>query len=352
MALERLKLKDFQRLRLFEVELDPLVTCLVGPSGAGKSAVLRGLRWIVLNKPQGEAYIRHGKKAARGELTVDGKRIVRKKGKGNEYRIESDSGPAKGQGKNHQGVQGEEFGDRPICSIGNETLCERVAVQQFDNRNGMGKDKQKDRRNFKAFGTDPPQAVQKILNVSEENFQRQHDSPFWFGLTPGQVSKELNQVVDLEVIDRTLTKLAAGLRKAKAELEVGRQRYKEAKAKRKELAWVERMDADLRGIEEAERTYEAIRARKASLSQMVEGVSQAVRERDLATQASVAILGACQAGEAWEEMKRKADGLRDIIVKLGSLGRERCQIEKDLEAARLRASRWKVCPLCNQAIKP
>ena len=347
MTLERLKLKDFQRLRLFEVEPDPLVTCLVGPSGSGKSAVLRGLRWVVLNKPQGDAFIRHGKKVVRGELTVDGKRIVRKKGrKRNEYRI---SGDGAGQDDN--------LGRSGTVRVGSAAperdsdLGRVLRVVQENQSQSRRTNSPYSSRKYRAFGADPPQAVQKILNVSEENFQRQHDAPFWFGLTPGQVSKELNQVVDLEVIDRTLAKLAAGLRRAKAELEVGRQRYIDAKAKRKELAWVERMNADLRGVEEAERTYEVIRARKSSLAERIEGVSQAVRERDLATQASVDVLRACQAGEAWERIRTKSNSLRTVTNELDRLGEERCWIEKDLEAARFRASLWKACPLCNQAIK-
>ena len=301
MTLERLKLKDFQRHKVLDVELDQPVTCLVGPSGSGKSAVLRGLRWIVLNKPQGEAFIRHGKKAARGELVVDRKRIVRKKGKAkNEYSI-SDSAE----------------GGR-----------------------------------FKAFGNDPPQAVQKILDVSEDSFQRQLDAPFWFSLTPGQVAKEINRIVDLEVIDRTLEKLAAGSRKAKACLEVGRQRYLDAKAKRKGLAWVERMDVDLRGVEEAEKVYEGIQSRRASLAESIEGVSRVVQDRDRLTDAKRYAVGANQAGDAWHALSRKTEGLREDLVKLGKIGELRCQNEKDLEAARKRTSQWKACPVCGQKIKP
>ena len=336
MTLERLKLKDFQRLRLFEVELDPLVTCLVGPSGSGKSAVLRGLRWIVLNRPSGDAFIRHGKKASRGELTVDGKRIVRKKGKGeNKYALESvdQEGGRKG---NNEVVGCPEAGEETDRLGDNRGLLDRGP--------GHG--------TYRAFGNDPPQAIQKILDVSEDSWQRQLDSPFWFCLTPGQVAKEINRIVDLEVIDRTLGKLAAGSRRAKAELEVGRQRYLDAKAKRKGLAWVERMDVDLRGVEEAEKVYEGIQSRRASLAESIEGVSRVVQDRDRLTDAKRYAVGANQAGDAWHALSRKTEGLREDLVKLGKIGELRCQNEKDLEAARKRTSQWKACPVCGQKIKP
>ena len=54
-------------------------------------------------------------------------------------------------------------------------------------------------KTYEAFGNDVPPAVSKLLGLAEVNFQGQHDAAFWFGLSPGQLAKELNKIVDLEL---------------------------------------------------------------------------------------------------------------------------------------------------------
>ena len=58
---------------------------------------------------------------------------------------------------------------------------------------------------FKAFGNDVPEDIARVLNVSELNFQGQHDAPLWFTESAGEVSRRLNYIVDLSQIDSTLS---------------------------------------------------------------------------------------------------------------------------------------------------
>lgn len=337
--LESIRLKNFQKHRAIEIEFDPLVTCITGQSGAGKSSILRAIRWICINRPSGDSFIRHGKKGTVGELTVDGVKVIRKKGSGkNEYLLAGRLQPERVVSVSNQ--EGNVRLSEGNGKIGSESTC-------IENRQGR-KDTDS---SFKAFGTEPPQAVQKVLNVSEENFARQLDAPYFFSLTPGQAAKALNEVIDLEVIDRTLGKLAAGQRKAKAELEVGRQRYLDAEAKGKELVYIRQMDADLRGAEKAEEVYERTKERADALRGTIGGAEKVRREREVAAQASLEALGACRLGEVWQEKAVKAADLRESLYRLERLGKERCEIEEKLKGLVERTSRFSHCPLCGQATK-
>lgn len=181
--LERLQVTDFQRHEKMRVKFDVRTTTITGPSDAGKSSLLRAVRWLAFNRPLGDGFIRHGQESCSVKLWVDGRKIERRKSK-------------------------------------------RENVYLID-----GKE-------LKAVGTDVPEEVARLLNLTADNWQGQHDPPFWFSLTAGEVAKRLNSVVDLEVIDRSSSWLASRLRKAKTELEVAGERASEAEGERDGLSFV------------------------------------------------------------------------------------------------------------------
>ena len=186
--IESLRLHDFQRHSDIKVDLDPLVTVVTGPSDSGKSSVIRALRWLATNLPHGDSFVRDGSDCAWVGVKVDGKRIVRKKGKGvNTYVVD-----------------------------GNQ---------------------------YEAFGFDVPQQVQDIVGIGRNNLGLQFDAPFWFGLTPGEVAKELNAVVDLDAIDDVLGSLAAEARAAKAAAGVCGERLAGAEAELTRLMGVPVLEA-------------------------------------------------------------------------------------------------------------
>ena len=134
--IESITITNFQAHKKFTLELDPKITVVTGKSDAGKSAIYRALRWLCTNRPSGNEFIRWGTDGTRVKLRVDGRTIIRKRGKGNSYSLDKDS--------------------------------------------------------YEAFGSDVPEDIAKLLNLSEVSFQGQFDGPFWFDKTPGEVSRALN----------------------------------------------------------------------------------------------------------------------------------------------------------------
>lgn len=199
--LERITIVNFQPYEKFTIDLDPAVTFFVGPTDSGKSSILRALRWVALNQPSGEEFIRNGADFTSVRLLTDGIAVTRRKG----------------DGKN-------------IYKLGDQVL--------------------------KSFGTGKvPEPVRQLLQMDAINFQQQLDAPFWFSLTAGQVSKELNHIVNLEIIDTTLAAVASEVKRAKMKEEIASERLAAVKKEWKELRWLDDCETALAEVEQQEQEF-------------------------------------------------------------------------------------------------
>lgn len=209
--LDYLEVKNFQAHKKRRLEFDPAITTIVGRNDVGKSALLRALKWVCLNLPVGDDFLRWDASKVIVRLGVDGRTVTRRRGSssGNIYKL--------------------------------------------------------DKKTFHAFGRDVPPEIDKFLNVDHYNFQGQLDSPFWIALEPGQVSRQLNQIINLGVIDETLSNVAGELRKARTEVEVVGDRLLDAREQGDKLAHVPTIAAKLE-------TLEALDAKRTTLAATVDSL--------------------------------------------------------------------------------
>lgn len=184
MPLKKLSLKNFQVHATKSVAFDKRNTTLVGDNDSGKTTILRALLFLTLNQGDSKELISWGKEKLSVELEVDGHTIKRVKGdKVNAYYLDGKKYVSFGRGK-------------------------------------------------------VPKPIETALNLSSVNFQHQFALPFWFMDSPGQVSKNLNEIVNLDVIDKSLSEAANLVKKAKARLELSKERFKNSRKELKELDWV------------------------------------------------------------------------------------------------------------------
>lgn len=262
--LKSLTIQNFQAHKRLEVRFDPRITTIIGPSDVGKSAVIRALTWLATNKPAGTAFIREGSKATNVELFVDGKTILR-----------------------HRSAS--------------------VNTYELDGQE------------LKAFGNDVPPEVLKLLNLSSVNFQGQHDSPFWFSETAGEVSRQLNQIVDLGVIDSTLAYLDKELRAGRDRVRVGEERLKEAKARRSSLKSVREMDAGLVRIESLAEEAASLGQGLARTRDQVRGFRILSDGSERLALANGAVAGALKSGRDWENSRNRTETARELVRKAREL---------------------------------
>ena len=174
-----------------EINIDTNVVAITGPTDTGKSSILRALRWAALNKPSGIGHMRDGCD------TVDVG-----------VRLEDDTQVKRSRSKKNNSYLTKHGGE----------------VSRFD-----------------AIGSDVPESVAQVFNVGSENFQGQHDPPFWFTMSAGEVAKELNKIVDLSTIDEVAASLASKIRKKKAEVGVWKEQVAVDEQEVKKLQYVDEM---------------------------------------------------------------------------------------------------------------
>ncbi len=158
------------------------ITTLVGASDSGKSSVLRALSYLCLNHIRGDSFITRGRANCAVTLAIDNHPITRGKEKSSNF-------------------------------------------YQLDDQE------------YSAFGACVPEAISQLLNVSSLNFQRQLDAPFWLSLSAPEVARQLNEVVDLDVIDRVAEKLASHQRSARYEVDSLETQLESASAEETATDW-------------------------------------------------------------------------------------------------------------------
>jgi predicted ATP-dependent endonuclease of OLD family len=258
--IEAIRLRNFQCHDRLEIRLDQITT-IVGSSDVGKSAIVRALGLALFNRPSGDAFIKHGTEFTSVQVKVDGRVVTRKKGKRNLYKL--------------------------------------------------------DDKEFVAFGAGAvPEEIANLLNVNPVNFQEQLDPHFWLTDTPGQVSRNLNQIVNLESIDQTLAAIASELRKGRAVVEVTQSRLAEAKARRKSLKWVKEFDAELTELEGLERTADDKRRKSTALGSVMDGIQRAALTNERLRQATTEGQEIVKQGQEAIDKGKAAESLSDLVDRL------------------------------------
>jgi exonuclease SbcC len=283
MPLKKLVLENFQVHPKLSLDLDPHITCIIGPSDVGKSAVIRALRWLCQNVPDGAEFIRDGTKQAIVTLQADGKTIIRTRGTENSYQL--------------------------------------------------------GREEFKAFGKSVPEEIIKLVRVDDINFQGQHDSPFWFAESAGEVARHLNRIVNLDVIDRVLADIAAKKREADQACKLLEERLKAAKQQKDSLQFVVGLNKELKILEDRAQRLSQSQAKRKALSVLVEKLQNLRTARDTAQKVANRGVSALDIALKALETSQLLSKLQSLVGRAKTLSRARKLSRPDFDPIeKLRAS--------------
>jgi exonuclease SbcC len=166
--IQEIRLENFQAHRQLRLALSPGLNVIVGPTDRGKSAIIRAIKWLALHESQ-DGIITHGETSVKVGVKTDEGPIVR-------FRDKKKYGYKLGQAE------------------------------------------------YLACGKEQPKDVQARHNLSEINFQGQHDPHFLLSLTPGQAAKEINKIVALDDIDVALTWIKTREIRSNTEIELSEAR--------------------------------------------------------------------------------------------------------------------------------
>ncbi len=283
--ISKIEIRNFTTQKKCDVEFGPHVTTLTGSSFTGKSTILRAIRFVCMNKPSGDKMISWGKDKTSVRLTVDTKKIIRRKGKGvNSYRLE----------KEH----------------------------------------------FAAFGNNVPQPIADLVNMGDLNFQGQHDKPFWFCKTAGEVSRELNAIVNLEVIDKTLAYLDSQIRETKLSVKITQKRLDDALVEKKNLAYITKLNEDLSNIEGLEIRHEQIAVELTTLCDIIEKGTEYREEQTNNRALASGGDSALEKGRIWRKILESTVTLENH-VETGLSTSKLAQSPPDIKPLNKTKERWK-----------
>lgn len=258
--ISRMLINNYQAHTKLRVDFDPGITTIIGPSDVGKSAIVRALRWVCNNQPGGDAFVRHGSAGASVKLEVDGRTITRRRSPGgetNEYQLD-------------------------------DTV-------------------------FKAFGRDVPEPIKDLLNMGPTSWQLQHDPPYWFSDTAGEVSRQLNTIVNLGIIDDTLAAVSKSVYSAKARLEAAETTLTETKRESKALAWVPDFAAAVADLEAIDSAYSVAEAQAVQVADLLAKAIKCRIARDIASRAATAAQIAVDAGTKALRLRDRAQTLARLV---------------------------------------
>jgi exonuclease SbcC len=286
---KRLKIRNFQAHRKLSIDFDK-ITVLVGDSDKGKSSAIRALRWVCFNRPDGTSFVRQGASVCSVEVELwNGTIIERRRGKNvNEYVL-----------------------------------------------NGSV---------LKAFGRDVPPMVRDALNVSLVSFQTQHDMPFWLDVSKGAVAKNLNSVVDLEVMDRALSYLSKGLKQHQQRLDHIDHDLMTVKIELAPLKSLKEAQAEFEEIQALAKSVEENEGRIGGLKSLILSIKKVERLASITPPDSTEIDRIQSTTKANSTLIRK---LSSLIGNIERVQRNIKQWDHDLKKAPLST----VCPTCGQRVR-
>jgi exonuclease SbcC len=226
-VITNLVLVNFQSHTSSELHFSPGVNMITGNSQSGKTAVLRAINLGFFNKPLGDSFIHAGCESCDvGIEIVSGDRkfsVLRHKGKDdNFYELSSE-------------------GAKPAT--------------------------------FRAFGTDVPEAIQKLFNISDINIQDQF-SPYFLVLdSPGQIAQYIRKVAQLDEVDHVVSCIAGKIKIIKDNLSSDKNENEDVEIKIKLLEKI-----DLKKLEDLITQTQGLEEKRNSLSQeyhlLLSGVNQ------------------------------------------------------------------------------
>ncbi len=258
--IEKIRIQNFRTHAKNTIDFDKGVTTIIGSSFAGKSTIIKALKWNIRNKPAGDSVIKWG----------TDKTVVR-------------------------------------VSFDNEKSVTRIRGKSA-NTYKLGK------KEFTAFGNDVPKAIADLFNISDINFQGQFDSHFWFSETAGEVSRQLNKIVNLEMIDNTLSNIASQLRKTKIKIEIVGEDLENASTRKKELVYVKGLNADFIRVERLETEYNENALQSTTIAELLKSAISYSLDAENGLELVSDGKKAISMYDIYSEIKEKRENLQNLIV--------------------------------------
>jgi exonuclease SbcC len=274
-------LENFQSHVFSELEFHEGVNVITGSSDSGKSALIRGIYWLINNRPSGESF------------------------------------------KNWKAKKSDQVAIELV------TDKNKVAILRNDSKTSYIVN---DGKPLEAIRTDVPSQVNDAINISEYNLQTQFDPYFLLQTSSGDIARKLNEYADIEVIDVLFHNIDSEVRKTNEAISNNKS---DKQQKENELLEYQNLDDIKIIIDNISKNYEKSVETSSSLNLLnksIESLESIISEREslksiLALDAKITSL--INSIEETKALKEKQDILLNTIRSLEEIKTE-INSEKDI----------------------
>lgn len=281
MSIQSIKIQNFQSHKNTFIEFSSGVNIICGENDSGKSAIFRAINFVVNNRPSGNDIRSNWEGDTVVAIDIDNKLVSR---------IKTDT-------ENLYTLSGE-------------------------------------KEPFKAFGKRVPVLIAKHLNINSVNFSRQLDGPFLLNKSASDVAKYYNEIVHLEIIDKTIANIAGTLRKERAALETEKETEKEKTEKLKEYDWLPDAEKEVVKLESLQQNINDIKNDQSVLQGLtveLKELKNADQELEKITKFENSLLTLMEQDEEIDNLQNDYDNLNSLIDRLESLIRTKEKLNQVVE---------------------
>ncbi len=230
--IKSVSIQNFQSHARTELNFHEGVNVIVGTTDGGKTAIIRALRWLIWNRPSGDALRSRWGGATNVQLETEEGVITRSKDKIDKYTLR---------------LKGQEDIE------------------------------------FKAIGTSVPAEIQGVLNISEINLQNQHDATFLLSDTPGAVATHFNKVARLDRIDSATSAINGWIRGLKSDVSHLETDIATEKAKLPQFENLEKFEIEIEALEQMESRLTSMRGKRDTLKKDITRYTDLEEEIEMLT---------------------------------------------------------------------
>lgn len=307
--IQSIQINNFQSHKYSVMELHKGVNVIIGPSDSGKTTILRALRWLVWNRPSGDAF-------------------------------RSDWG-----GETLVTVQLQNYKVDPVPAL--------ITRKKDKNLNSYFLDNSME---FKALGTNVPEEISKILCINEINFQQQLDRPFLLDSSPGEVALHFNKIAHLDVIDLGIQNVQRWLRSIEQDITSKESQLKDLQEESKKYLGLDKLDGWLVGLEVMESKKQVLKKGKEDLNKLIIEdfkITRDMKEYDKLLEMEIPVNKVLKLIEEKDTLVETKDHLIGFIGQIDAAGDELEEVKKEQIKLqkKFEAKFPDICPLCGSRKK-
>lgn len=304
--IKHLRIQNFRSHKNTNLEFVKGVNCIVGFPDSGKTNIIRAINWALTNRPLG---FRFHSNFAKDPTAVD--------------------------------IDFEEGNQISLVKSKSESgyVCNE--------------------KEFRAIGSDVPDEVSRISNITELNLQTQMDKPFLICESPGEVAKVFNRVSKLEKPDLVIASLTTDINSKNKQAKMLSVEQLELQKQLEKFDTLPQMKNDLAEIEKIETNRQSVKNEIENLSLMIENIEFAKKTMDNMIDVNKARKELESINKFYTEIfneQNKYIALQDIITSTEEVEDKMQNIKMDYKDIQKDFGKFlktiKICPYCEKCKEP